>query len=51
MFELLKLSFEIIFVGCGYHVYKDIWEVKISSELPFLPKPNNHEDRHIAAIL
>ena len=32
MFKLLKMSFEIIFVVRGYHVYKDIWEVKINLE-------------------
>ena len=35
MFKLSIMSFEITFVVCGYHVYEDIWEVDISSELPF----------------
>ena len=36
MFKLSKMSFEITFIVCGYHVYKDIWKVEISSEeLPF----------------
>ena len=42
MFELSKMLFEITFILSGYHVYKDIWGVKISSELPFyvLPEPD-----------
>ena len=35
MFELSKMSYKITFVVSGYYVYKDIWEVEISSELPF----------------
>ena len=32
--KLLKM-FEITIIVSAYHVYEDIWKVKISSELPF----------------
>ena len=34
-----------------YHVYKDIWETEISSELPCLPEPGNLEDCYAVVIL
>ena len=41
---LSKILFEIIFIVCGYLVYKEIWEVQISSELlPCLPEPDNRK--------
>ena len=43
MFNLSKILFEITFIVCGYLVYKDIWVVQISSELPCLPEPDNRK--------
>ena len=51
MFELSKMSFEIAFAVHGYHIYKVIWEVEISSELLCLPESDNCEDRNVAVIL
>ena len=35
MFESSKRLLEITFILRGYHIYEDIWEVEISSKLPF----------------
>ena len=35
----------------SYHVYKDIWEAEITSELFCLPELDNSEDYDIVAIL
>ena len=52
MFESLKMSLEITIIVHGYHVYKDIWEVEISSEFPFyLSQMHGHEDYQATAIL
>ena len=29
----------------GHHVYKDIWEAEISSELSCLPAPDNRQEQ------
>ena len=29
MFEVSKVLFEIIFIVCGYHVYKTFWKLKL----------------------
>ena len=45
------MVFAITYVLCGYHIYKDIWGAEISSELPCLSKPDNHEDRYAVAVM
>ena len=41
------MSFDVTFLECGYHVYKDIWKVEIISKLSCLSETDYHE----AAIL
>ena len=50
----VKIAFTITSIVHGYHVYKDIWEAEITSELPCWPElsqpePNNHE--HYCAMV
>ena len=49
--QIIKMSFEITFVVCGYHVYKDIWKVEIISKLSCLSETDYQKDYHAAAIL
>ena len=44
------MSFAITSVVHGYHVYKDIWEAEISSELPCSPEPDNHKDCYAVVV-
>ena len=45
-----KVSYEIAFIVCNYHVYKAILEVEIISELHCLSKADNCKDHHVEAI-
>ena len=39
-FEFSIIPFEITFIVCSCHFYKDIWEIEINSEeLPFYLSP------------
>jgi len=44
-------AFSINDVVRGYHVYKDIWNADIGSELPCYPESTNSKDRYAVAIM
>ena len=44
-------AFSIDEVVCGYHIYKDIWDAGIGSELPCYPESSNCEDRYAVAVM
>ena len=45
------MAFAIASVVRGYHVYKDIWDAEINSELPCFREPDNREDRYAVAVM
>ena len=45
------MAFEIDSVVRGYHIYKDVWDAHIGTELPCLPESNNREDRYAVAVM
>ena len=45
------MVFEIDSVVRGYHVYKDVWDARIGTELPCLPESSNREDRYAVAVI
>jgi len=49
--RVTKMAFEIDSVVRGYHIYKDVWDAHIGTELPCLPESNNREDRYAVAVM
>ena len=49
--QVSKMAFEIDSVVRGYHVYKDVWDAHISTELLCLPESSNREDRYAVAVM
>ena len=45
------IAFSIKEVVRGYHIYKDIWNADIGSELPCCPESTNREDRYAVAVM
>ena len=49
--QVSKMAFEIDSVVRGYHVYKDVWDAHIGTELLCLPESSNREDRYAVAVI
>ena len=49
--QVSKMAFEIDSVVRGYHVYKDVWDAHIGTELLCLPESSNREDRYVMAVM
>ena len=45
------MVFAITCVVRGYHIYKDTWGAEISSKLPCLSEPDNHEDHYAMTVM
>ena len=49
--QVTKMMFEIDSVVRGYHVYKNVWDTHIGTELPCIPESNNPEDCYAVAVM
>ena len=49
--QVTKMTFEIDSVVRGYHVYKDVWDAHIGTELPCIPELSNPEDCYAMAMM
>lgn len=45
------MAFAIDSVVQGYHIYQDIWNTEINSELPSHLECGNCEDRYVVAVM
>ena len=49
--QVSKMAFEIDSVVRDYHVYKDVWDAHIGTELLCLPESSNREDCYTMAVM
>ena len=49
--QVSKIAFKIDNVVRGYHVYKDVWDAHIGTELLCLPESSNREDHYAVAVM
>jgi len=45
------MAFKIDSVVRGYHIYKDVWDARIGTELSCLPESSNQEDHYAVAVM
>ena len=49
--QVTKMAFEIDSVVRGYHIYKDVWNAHIGTELFCLPESSNREDCYAVVMM